>query len=191
MKCLTTDDIYLFLEGKLPESKEKIEQHMALCPKCRLAVRNREQVVRAAETLPQMKAPEGFARQIIAFLFPPKARLRDSLTAVAAGFASFVFIIFAYLAFTGKTLAGFFLILSRTMLEAIQTVSLMAVKTYKLFAVSVRVVRQILSLAFSELNRLTSLISLEAQIILVAISLLGFLSLFFLFRKYVWTGEKA
>lgn len=191
MNCLTTDEIYLFLEGRLPESKEKIEQHLSSCPKCRLAVRNREQVVRAADTLPQIKAPEGFARQIIAFLFPPRTRLKDSLTAVAAGFASFVFIIFAYLAFTGKTMAGFFLILGRTMIEAIQTVSLMAVKTYKLFAVSLRVMRQILSLAFGEINRLTSLISLEVQIILVAVSLIGFLSLFFLFRKFVWTGEKA
>jgi hypothetical protein len=191
MRCLTTEELFLFLEGQLPGRKEEIENHTTTCARCRLALSNRKQVIRAAESLPRMEAPEGFAQKIIAFLFPDRPRLKDGLIALAAGFVSFVSIIFAYLAFTGKTLAGFFLTFSRTLIEAVQTVALIAVKTSKLFSVGLRVVRQLFDLAVHELTRLTSFISLEVQIILITVSVIGFLSLFYLLKKFIWTGEKA
>jgi hypothetical protein len=191
MKCLRTDEIFLFLEDQIPERKEEIEKHIATCEKCQLALGNRRHLNKAADTLPLMETPEGFAQKIIAFLFPPRPRFRDSLIALTSGFAFFVFIIFAYLAFNGKTLAGFFLTLSQTLIEAIQTAALISVKTFKLFSVGLRVVRQLISLALQELTRLASFISLEVQIILITVSIMGFLSMFFLFRKFIWTGEKA
>ena len=191
MRCLTTDEIFLFLEGQLPEKKGEIEKHAATCTRCRLALDNRRQVNLAAGILPKMEAPEGFALKIIAFLFPARPRIKDGLIALAAGFVSFVFIIFAYLAFTGKTLAGFFLTLSQTLIEAVQTVALIVVKTYKIISVGLRVVRQLFDLAFHELTQLTSFISLEVQIILITISITGILSLFYLFKKFILTGEKA
>jgi predicted anti-sigma-YlaC factor YlaD len=191
MKCLNTDEIFLYLEGQLPDREEAIQDHLAACTKCRLAIANRKQVNRAADSLPRMEVPEGFTRKIIALLFPVRPRLRDGLIALGAGFAFFVFVTYAYLAFTGKTLAGFFLAIGRTLIEAVQTIALISVKTYKLVTVGIRVVGQLLDLAFHELARLSSFISLEAQIILVTVSIMGFLSLFYLFRKFLWTGDKA
>lgn len=191
MNCLTTKEIYLYLDDKFPGHRDDVEAHISSCAQCSLAVANRRQVLRASKSLPKETAPAGFARQIINFLFPARARLKDVVLALSAGFLSFVFIIFAYLAFTGKSLAGFFLTLSQTLLEAVQTASLVTVKTFKLFAVGFRVVRQLFTLAFHEISRLASFISTEVQILLVAISILGFLTLFYLLRKFVWAGGKA
>ena len=55
MGCLTIAQIYLFIENELAvDEVQKIQKHLSTCAKCRNMVEERQVLVLAADTLPQI-----------------------------------------------------------------------------------------------------------------------------------------
>ncbi len=192
MRCLRLDEIYLFLEKELSSLEtKKIEDHLASCPKCKNAVEERKVFLQASESLPFWEMPPDFTRRVMEQIFPEKVSLRSWLTAAAAGFSSIILCFLAFFLLSGENLTNFLIPLGHTLLDLVRNFSIFCIKLFKIASLLVRVITPFARLLLQGFAHLTTILSPEAQIILIILTLILSASLIFGVRRKFMTGEKA
>ncbi len=192
MTCLRVDQIYLYLEEELSSSEnERIEKHLVSCPKCQNAVQERRLLLQAANSLPVWDTPADFTSQIMARIFPSRVPIWKWIAVSAAGFSSAALVLLAYFLISGQSLVGSLNSLGHSTLDAFRSASVLFLKVVKLLSLLIRVIVQIFGIIVDFFARLTTIISPEIQIVLITLTLILSVSLFFGVRKKILTGEKA
>ncbi len=192
MNCLRIDQIYLFLEGELsPKEYRSIEDHISSCEKCQKAVEERKLLVEASQSLPVWETPQDFTQCVLARIFPKRISLRDWVVTASIGLSSAVLAFFMVYLISGQTLADLFINLNRTALSLFQNVVVVLVKAAKLISVGIQLILKIVSLILSGFAGLTTILSSELQIGLIALSVIITALLLFGAKRKLLAGEKA
>ncbi len=192
MNCLRIDQVYLFLEGELSsEENRSIEDHISSCEKCRKAVEERKLLVEASQSLPVWETPQDFTQRVLAHIFPKRITLRDWIVTASIGLSSAVLAFFVVYLISGHNLADLFINLNRTGLSLFQNIVVVMVKTAKLISVGIQVILKIVSLILKGFASLTTILSPELQIGLIAFSVIFTALLLFGAKRKLLTGEKA
>lgn len=180
MKCLQVDEIYLYLEEELaPSERQNIEEHLGLCLKCRNAVRERKALLQASESLSLWETPQEFTGRVMAQIFPQKVTFRDWLVATAVGFSSIILTMLAFFMLTRESILGVTISFGHRALELFRSSSVFFVKMLKLVFLFIRVIVQLFEFSIQTILRFTSILSPEAQIILVVLTIIVTTGLFF------------
>jgi predicted anti-sigma-YlaC factor YlaD len=192
MNCLRIDQVYLFLEGELSsEENRSIKDHISSCEKCRKAVEERKLLIEASQSLPAWEIPQDFTQRVLAYIFPKKITLRDWIVTASIGLSSAVLAFFVVYLISGHNLADVFINLNRTVLSLFQNIVVVLAKTAKLISVGIQVILKIVSLILTGFASLTTIVSPELQIGLIALTAI-FIALFlFGAKKKLLAGEKA
>ena len=192
MDCLNIEQIYLFLEQEMsPDEMLRIQKHLASCPRCVNAVEDRRALVLAANSLPQIEVPPDFRQLVMAAIFPDKVPLSVWVKSIAAGLSSTVFAFLLYYIFSGKNLAGLFISIGQFFLSVLSALSTGLAKILKLAGYLVNILFDLVRLLIKGFVQLTTLLSPEAQFIIIAITLLLSALLLFGVRRKFMMGEKA
>ncbi len=192
MNCLRIDQVYLFLEGELSsEENRSIKDHISSCEKCLKAVEERKLLVEASQSLPIWETPQDFTQRVLAHIFPKKITLRDLIVTASIGLSSAVLAFFVIYLISGHNLADVFINLNRTVLSLFQNIIVVLVKTAKLISVGIQVILKIVSLILKGFASLTTILSPELQIGLIALSAIFTALLLFGAKRKLLTGEKA
>ncbi|MFQ6108183.1 MAG: anti-sigma factor family protein [Candidatus Aminicenantales bacterium] len=180
MKCLQADEIYLYLEEELaPSERQNVEEHLALCAKCRNAVRERKALHQASESLSLWETPQEFTGQVMAQIFFPKVTFRDWLVATAVGFSSIILTMLAFFMLTRESILEVMISFGHSVLELFRSSSVFFIKVFKLASLLIRVIVQLFEFFIQTIIRFTSILSPEAQIILVVLTIIVTTGLFF------------
>jgi hypothetical protein len=192
MKCLSLEQIYLFLEKELsPAENRRIHAHLTACPKCKKALDERRLLLQAAEGLPLWTTPPDFTHQIMARIFPIRVSPFAWLGAVASGFATMVLTLFVFTLVTGQNLSDLLLSFYHTLLNLVKNLSPLFVKILKLATIFLKILQQIGELLIKGLTLLTTIISPQVQIILISIAIIAIISSIYGIRKKLWIGDRA
>jgi len=192
MNCVRIDQVYLFLEGELStEENRSIKDHISTCEKCRKAVEERKLLIEASQSLPVWETPQDFTQRVLAHIFPKKNTLRDWIVTASIGLSSAVLAFFVVYLISGHNLADVFINLNRTVLSFFQNIIVVLVKTAKLISVGIQVILKIISLILKGFASLTTILSPELQIGLIALSAIITALLLFGVKRKLLTGEKA
>ena len=192
MGCLTIAQIYLFIENELPSDEaRKIQKHLSTCAKCRNMVEERRVLVQAADSLPQFELPPNFTDQVMANIFPSRIPLRVWIRATAGGLSAMIFAFFLFYIFSGKNLADLFISINKFLLPALRTLSTGVVKAFKLIWYLIKIIAQFIDFALKGFGKLTTILSPEAQIGIVTLTLIVSTIIFLTVRKKIMFGEKA
>ena len=192
MNCLRIDQVYLFLEEEFSsEENRSIEDHISSCEKCRKAVEERKLLVEASQSLPVWETPQDFTQRVLAHIFPKRITLRDWIVTASIGLSSAVLAFFVVYLISGHNLADLFINLNRTGLSLFQNIVVVMVKTAKLISVGIQVILKIVSLILKGFASLTTILSPELQIGLIAFSVIFTALLLFGAKRKLLTGEKA
>jgi hypothetical protein len=184
MKCLTLEQIYLFLDKDLPPfQSQKIEEHLAICAKCLEAVEERKALLECAESLPDLEIPADFSQQVIAKIFPKKASLWALIAAFASGFACLVSALFILFRINSQPLPSLLLSYGRSLLNSIGTISLLVFKSFKLILLSIKILPEAGKELLKSFSSLTALISPPVQVIIITAVCLLFLSIIYGFGR--------
>lgn len=192
MNCLRIDQVYLFLEGELSsEENQSIEDHISSCEKCRKAVEERKLLVEASQSLPVWETPQGFTQRVLAHIFPNRITLRDWIVTASIGLSSAVLAFFVVYLISGHNLADLFINLNRAVFNLFQNIVVVLVKTAKLISVGIQVILKIVSLILKGFASLTTILSPELQIGLIAFSAIFIALLLFGAKRKLLAGEKV
>lgn len=192
MKCLTIEQIYLYIEKELTASEsKKIEEHLAACPKCLKAFKERKHLHQAVESLPLWQTPPDFTRQIMSRIFPAKVSLLTWLSAAATGFASTILAFFIFFLATGQNISDLIISLNYTLWNFVKNLSLIFVKLFKLTSLAFEILQQFFGFLFKTVASLTTIVSPQTQIIIIAITIILTISLIYGIKRKIFIGEKA
>jgi predicted anti-sigma-YlaC factor YlaD len=192
MNCVRIDQVYLFLEGELStEENRSIKDHISTCEKCRKAVEERKLLIEASQSLPVWVTPQDFTQRVLAHIFPKKITLRDWIVTASIGLSSAVLAFFVVYLISGHNLADVFINLNRTVLSFFQNIIVVLVKTAKLISVGIQVILKIITLILKGFASLTTILSPELQIGLIALSTIITALLLFGVKRKLLAGEKA
>lgn len=191
MKCLTIEQIYLYLEKELDSSENKsIEQHIAFCLKCKDAVEERRFFHQTIESLPSWKVPSGFTQQVMDRIFPAKAPLWGWLTALAGGFLTFIMTLGIYLLATGQNLSSILINFSQNLWTQMKNLSLVFIKLFKLIYVILKIIREVIEHILSGFLQISTIIGPEVQIPITIILVLTSSFIIYGIRRKLLVGEK-
>ncbi len=191
MGCLTIAQIYLFIENELAvDEVQKIQKHLSKCAKCRNMVEERQVLVQAADTLPQIELPPNFTQQVMAKIFPSRIPSRVWIRATAGGLSTLTFAFFLFFVLSGKNLADLFVSINLFLLPAIRTLSTGVVKTFKLLWHLINIIAQFLDFALKGFGKMMTILSLEVQIGIITITFIASALIFITLRKKLMFGEK-
>ena len=192
MKCLGLEKIYLYLDKELPSAERKsIELHLATCPKCKKAVEQRRSLHQAAESLLLWEIPPDFPSRIMTRILPAKVSLRSWVTAMSVGLSSIILALLAFFLFSGESLSGLFINLYQTLLNHVRSLSIFFVKLFKILSLLVRMIFQFANFLFKGFAYFTTILSPEVQIILIVLTLIFSVSIFYGVKRKLIIGEKA
>jgi len=192
MKCLSIEQIYLYIEKEFSAAQnKKIEQHLATCLKCKKALEDRRLLLQAAESLPLWQTPPDFTQQVMARIFPAKVSLSAWLTAASAGFVSIILAIFIFFLVTGQNISGLLASLNQALWYFVRNISPISVKLLKLASLFVKLLQQFSEYLIKGFTLLTTIISPEVQIIVITITIILVASSVYGIRKKLLVGEKA
>ena len=192
MRCLTLEQIYLYIEEELTTSEnKKIEEHLIGCPKCTKAFEERKRLHQAAENLPLWQTPPDFTRQTMARIFPVKISLRAWLGAGAAGFASTMLAFLFFWLATGHNISDLLINLNHTLWNFVKNISLIFVKLFKLASLIVKLLQQSFGFLLKVASWVTTLINPQIQIIIIIIIIILTVSFFYGIKRKIHIGEKA
>lgn len=192
MKCLSIEQVYLYLENELSASEKRgVEQHLASCQKCKNAFEERNLLQRAAESLPIWSTPPGFTRQVMDRIFPAKIPLLSWIGAVSAGLASIVLAFTAWTLVTGQNVADVLLSINHTLLNYVKNLVPLLVKIFKLASLGLKVFHQFSQYLFKLITWMTTIVSPQIQVVILAVT--AILITFFIFgmRRKILFGEKT
>lgn len=192
MRCLKIEQIYLYLEKELSPAEERdIHKHLADCPKCKRAVEERRLLLQAAESLPLWKTPPDFAQQVMARIFPEKVSPLAWLGAAASGFASLILAVFLFALVTGQSFSSLLFNIYHMGLEFVKNLSPLFAKILKVASLLVKILQQLGGLLIKGLTLMTTIISLQVQIILIAVAIIFIASSIYGIRRKLLIGDKA
>ena len=192
MGCLTIAQIYLFIENELAvDEVQKIQKHLSTCTKCRNMVEERQVLVQAADTLPQIELPPNFTQQVMAKIFPNRIPFRVWIRATAGGLSALTFAFFLFFVLSGKNLADLFVSINKFLLPALRTLSKGGVKAFKLLWHLINIIAQFLDFALKGFGKLMTILSPEVQIGIVTITLIASSLIFLTLRKKIMFGENT
>jgi predicted anti-sigma-YlaC factor YlaD len=192
MRCLSIDQIYLYLEKELlPAEEREIHEHLAACPKCKKAVEERRLLLQAAESLPLWKTPPDFAQQVMARIFPDRVSPLAWLGAAASGFASMILAVVLFALVTNQSLSSLLINIYHTGLEFVKNLSPFFAKILKVASLLVKILQQLGELLIKGLTLLTTIISPQVQIILILVAIVFIASSIYGIRRKLFVGEKA
>lgn len=192
MKCLTIEQIYLYIEKDLsPSENKEIESHLKACPMCQKALEERRLLSQAAESLHLWEAPPDFSQQVLARIFPPKVSLPAWLGTVAAGFASMVLGFFILTLITGQNLRSLLLSFTEAVFDFLKYLAPLFVKVLKLASLLVTISQRFAEFLLKGLTLLTSIISTELQIIIISSTIILIAASIFALRRKLAFGEKT
>jgi len=166
MSCLKNEEIYAFIEGELSERDgRRLEAHAAGCAGCGAALEDRRAFLAAAESLPSLNVPEGFAAGILRNLPPesPPFRIRLWLASMAAGIVAFSGTLAAIALLSGQNLGAYLAHLSQAGLGYFQDAATTAVKLMKYIFLFFKVTREFAAALFNVFKQVTAFIGPEAQ----------------------------
>lgn len=191
MKCLTIEQIYLYLEKELTSSENKsIEQHLTICSKCEEALDERRLFHRAIESLPAWQMPSGFTQQVMDRIFPVKVPIWGWLTALAGGFLAFILTLGIYLLATGQNLSSIFINFSQTLWTQIKNLSLAFIKFFKLIYVILKIIRELVEHILSGFLQISTILGPEVQIPIIIFFILVSSFIVYGIRRKFLVGEK-
>ena len=192
MKCLSIDQIYLYIEKELsPSENKKIESHLKVCSICQKALEERKLLSQAAESLPLWDAPPDFTQQVMARIFPPKVSLPVWMGTLAAGFASMVLCFFILTLVTGQNLRSLLLSFTEAVFDFLKYLAPLFLKVLKLASLLVTIFQRFAEFLLKGLTLLTSIISTELQIIIISITIILIVSSIYALRRKLVFGEKT
>jgi len=192
MKCLSIEQIYLYIEKELSPSKNKnVESHLKVCSKCQKALEERRLLSQAAESLHLWETPPDFTQQVMARIFPPRVSLPAWLGTLAAGFASMVLCFFILTLVTGQNLRSLLLNFTEAVFNFIKYLIPLFVKVLKLASVLVTIAQRFAEFLLKGLTVLTSIISTEVQIIIISTTIILIVSSIYFLRRKLLFGEKT
>ena len=192
MKCLTIEQIYLYIDKELSAAQnKKIEEHVTTCPKCKKAVEERRLLAQAAESLPLWQTPPDFTQQIMARIFPAKVSFFAWLAAASAGFASIIVALFTFFLVSGQNLSGLIVSLNHTLWNFVRNLSLFFVKLFKLAFLSLKILPQFFGYIIKGFVSLTTIISPQVQIIVITITIILIAFFIYQIRRKILIGEEA
>jgi len=190
MKCLQNKQIYLYLEKELPVPETTlIREHLKECPLCRKAVKERKVFIKAAESLPSLKVPPDFSRQVMGQIFPLKIPVRASILAVTACFSVMLTALFILFLSSGQNLVNILISLNHSVLNFSKDALVVSAKISKLAVLLIKTIFQGIQQVFNYLASLTSILGPELQIILIILSLAIFTILLFGLKNKILIGE--
>lgn len=191
MKCLTVEQIYLYLEKELASSENKsVEQHLASCLKCKDALEERRFFHQTIESLPSWQVPSGFTQQVMDRIFPAKAPLWGWLAALAGGFLTFIITLGIYLLATGQNLSSIFINFSQNLWAQMKNLSLVFIKFFKLIYVILKIIRELIEHILSGFLQISTIIGPEVQIPITIILVLTSSFIIYGIRRKILIGEK-
>jgi predicted anti-sigma-YlaC factor YlaD len=192
MKCLSIEQIYLYLEKELTTGEnKKIEEHLAACRKCKNALDERRPLLQAAKSLPLWETPSDFTQQVMARIFPARVPLSAWLTAAWAGFGSSILAILILFLVTGQNFTSLLTSLNHSLWNFIENFSPFLVKLLKVASLFVEALQQSFGFITKTFASLMTIVGPQVQIIIItgAIILIA-LSIYGIKRK-IFVGEKA
>lgn len=191
MKCLTIEQIYLYLEKELASSENKsVEQHLASCLECKDALEERRFFHQTIESLPSWQVPSGFTQQVMDRIFPAKAPLWGWLAALAGGFLTFIITLGIYLLATGQNLSSIFINFSQNLGAQMKNLSLVFIKFFKLIYVILKIIRELIEHILSGFLQISTIIGPEVQIPITIILVLTSSFIIYGIRRKLLIGEK-
>jgi hypothetical protein len=191
MGCLGTDQIYLYLEGKLNKGEVAvIKEHLSVCLDCQEVLADRKLLLQAASSLPAWDVPSGFTQQVMGHLFPFRPALSQVLLTATVG----SFLIIAGLLFTviysGQSLFNFLVSLNQNILNGLSNLTVIGARLIKLAVLVVKVLYRFSGYLWESFGRITNILSPEVQAGLIIFTLFISASLYFGFRRKILVGEK-
>lgn len=191
MSCLKIADIYAYLEEELPAGqREKIERHLSDCPRCREAVEERKLLAEAASALPDLDIPADFTERVMAKIAPVRRRLPVWLIAFAAGFSSLTLLSILAVISEGRNLLTLWTSLSHSLWGYAKNAVVLMAKLITVLSAAGKVLSSLFHPIYKGFSLLTSLISPAAQIFIMTLTLVLFITLFYFLRKKFMLGEK-
>jgi len=191
MKCLSVEQVYLYLEKQLSASEKiSIENHVASCSKCQKLLEEREYLLLAVDSLPSWQVPSNFAQQVMHSISPVKATLWGWLSALVGGFLTFVVTCMIYILATGQNVSTLLINLLQTIWGQIKSSSLIIIKFFKLISVILTTISQLLESLSKGLLQILTVIKPEVQILIIAIFILASFFIIYEARRKFLLGEK-
>ena len=192
MKCLSIEQIYLYIEKELTLSEnKKIEAHLAICRKCKKALEERRPLLQASESLPLWQTPPNFTQQVMARIFPARVPLSAWLTAAYAGLGLTTLAIFTIFLVTGQNFSSLLTSLNHSLWNFIRNLSPVFVKFFKVATLFVRVLQQFFEYIIKAFASFTTIISPQVQIIIITIAIILIVFSIYGIKRKILIGEKA
>jgi hypothetical protein len=186
MKCLHSNQIYLYLEKELPEPETAlIRKHLKECPLCRKAVKERRVFIKAAESLPSLKVPQDFSKQVMGQIFLLKIPVRASILAVTACLSVMLTALLILFLRSGQNLVNILINLNHSVLNFLKDALVLSAKISKLAVLLIKIISQCIQQIFNGLASLTSILGPEFQVILIILSLVIFTIIFYGLKKII------
>jgi len=192
MKCLSIEQIYLFIEKELPLStNKKIEEHLATCRKCKNVLEERRHLVQASKNLPLWQTPPDFTQQVMARIFPIRVPLSAWLTAAYAGFGSIILAIFILFLVAGQNFSSLLTSLNHSLWNFVRNLSPVFVKLLKVASLFVKTLQQFFEYIIKAFASLTTIISPQVQIIIITIAIILISFSIYGIKRKILIGEQA
>lgn len=191
MNCLRVDQIYLYLEGELPETEAAgIKDHLLSCPLCQNAVDERRILLEAAENLPLIEPPPTFTNQIMSRIFPQRISLRAALLAVCSAFTSAAALLLILFLLSGQSFANILVGLNQSTMNVARNILVGGAKVVKVVALAFKLIFQFSEFLVEGLGHLTGILSPEFQFTIITVTLISTTFLYFVVKRKILTGDK-
>ncbi|NIM57898.1 MAG: hypothetical protein GTO16_03005 [Candidatus Aminicenantes bacterium] len=192
MKCLSLEQVYLYIEKEVsPSESNKIKEHLATCRKCKNALEERRTLLQASESLSLWQTPPDFTQQVMARIFPIRVPISAWLTAAYAGLGSISLAIFILFLITGQNFSNFLTSLNHSLLNFIKNISPFFVKLFKIASLFVKALQQFFEYLIKAFAAFTTIISPQVQIIIITIAIILIAFSIYGIKRKILLGEKA
>jgi anti-sigma factor RsiW len=192
MKCLTLEQIYLYLDKEIsPGENKKIEEHLASCRKCKKALEERRTLLQASESLPLWQTPPDFTQQVMARIFPIRVPLSAWLTVACFGLASTTLAIFIVFLTTGQNFSNLLTTLNHSLWNLVRNLSPVFVKLIKVVSLFIKAFQQFFEYIIKAFASFTTIISPQVQIVIITIAIILIVFSIYGIKRKILIGEKA
>ena len=191
MNCLQVDQLYLYLEGELPETEAAaITKHLRSCPFCQNAVDERRMLWEAAESIPTIEPPPMFTSQVMSRIFPQRISLRASFLAVSSAFTSAAALLLILFLLSGQSFANMLVGLNQSTMNLARNILVGGAKVIKVVVLAFKLIFQFSEFLVEGLGHLTGILSPEFQVTIITVTLISTTFLYFVVKRKILAGDK-
>jgi len=188
--CPRAEDLYLYLEGELgPYHARKLEEHVECCKACREALEERRLLHEAFTSLPPFEVPGGFARSVMDSLPEPEVRRRGWLAPLVAAVAALSVGLAGFNLFTGTSISDVLVALNGFFGQAVAQAAPLAIKTFKLGGLILKIIRDLLTLGLNGLATFSRVLGPGGIALAIGLTALLAVLAFFGARRFLHQGE--